>query len=130
MRFPDIPCMKPVFDLIRDNPNSPIAGMLTEDIIECRLSTPEDLSFYNGIVKSAAELGSVPPPLDPFDTQINAPNSVPNTIRLAIESLRAPFLQQPVDFPLAWANLMQWDQYSTRAYLAKVNPKCSDAVSE
>ncbi|KAF7972672.1 hypothetical protein HWV62_17218 [Athelia sp. TMB] len=128
MRFPDIPCMKLVFDLIRDNPASPIAGILTEDIIECQHSTPEDLSFYNGIVKSAAELSSVPPPLDPFDTKINAPASVTETISLATESLRAPFLQQPVDFPLAWANLMQWDQYSTRAYLTKVNPKCSDAI--
>ena len=53
MRFPDIPFMKPVFDLIM-GPTSPIAGMLT--IIPYVMNNPNDLSFYNGIIKTSAEL--------------------------------------------------------------------------
>ncbi|KAF7971825.1 hypothetical protein HWV62_19829 [Athelia sp. TMB] len=128
MRFPDIPFMKPLFDLIRDNPDSPIAGVLDSQIIPYNLSKDEDISFFNGVIKTSKELNVKPPPLDPFDTNVGAKDTVSNMVSAAIGGLREPFEKETTTFEEAWNNLMQYDQHSTRTYIALVNPKYSDEI--
>jgi hypothetical protein len=126
MRFPDIPFMKPIFDLILRNPRSPIAGML--EIMPYVIDNPNNLNFYNGIIKTNAELQENPPPLDPFKTGIDPPNTVSNMMQAAIGDLKAKFQTPPFDD--GWDYLMQFDHYSTRNYIALVKPKYADAVSD
>jgi monoamine oxidase len=123
MRFPDIPFMKPVFDLIM-GPTSPIAGMLT--IIPYVMNNPNDLSFYNGIIKTSAELNVEPPPLDPFNTGVNPPDTVSNMIQAAIGDFKVRLRTPP--FANGWNYLMQFEEYSTRDYMALVNPRYSDTL--
>jgi hypothetical protein len=125
MRFPDIPFMKPVFDLILRNPKSPIAGML--DVIPYILDNPRDLNFYNGIILTDAELSVTPPPLDPFKTGISPPDTVSNMVQAAIGDFKAQLETPP--FIDGWNNLMKFDEYSTRDYMALVNPKYKDSVN-
>jgi len=123
MRFPDIPFMKPVFDLILRNPNSPIAGML--DVIPYVMDNPNNLSFYNGIIKTDAELG-IAPSLDPFNTGVNPPDTVSGMVGATLGEFKAKLEVPP--FIDGWNFLMQFDEYSTRDYIAFVNPKYSDAL--
>jgi hypothetical protein len=125
MRFPDIPFMKPVFDLILRNPKSPIAGMLK--VIPYVMDNPNNLSFYNGIIKTDAELGS-PSPLDPFNTGVNPPDTVSNMVQAAIGGFKAKLKEKP--FVDGWNFLMEFDEYSTRDYIAFVNPKYADPVNQ
>jgi hypothetical protein len=125
MRFPDIPFMKPVFDLILRNKESPIHGML--DVIPYVMDNSNNLNFYNGIIKTDTELGVKPPPLDPFCTGVNPPDTVSNMVQAAIGDFKTRLKTPP--FADGWEYLMQFDQFSTRDYIALVNPKYSDAVS-
>jgi monoamine oxidase len=122
MRFPDIPFMKRVFDLIRDDKNSPIADQL--EIIDYVMDNPNNLNFYNGILKTDAELDpdlKPPPPVDPFHTGVNPPDGPPNTYSNMIAAALGPFKQALVEnFDVGWENLMQWDEHSTRDYMAFV----------
>lgn len=123
MRYPDIPFMKRVFDLIRDNLNSPIAGML--NITPYVLSNRSNLNFFNGIIKTDAELDTDPPPLDPFDTGVNPPNTVSNMVEEAIGHFIEAFRQS---FDDGFKYLMEFDRHSTRTYMAFVRPQYSDKV--
>lgn len=132
MRFPDIPFMKRVFDLIRDDKNSPIADQL--EIIDYVMDNPNNLNFYNGILKTDAELDpdlKPPPPVDPFHTGVNPPDGPPNTYSNMIAAALGPFKQALVEnFDVGWENLMQWDEHSTRDYMAFVmDPPYPDDVS-
>ncbi|KIM75171.1 hypothetical protein PILCRDRAFT_827593 [Piloderma croceum F 1598] len=124
MRFPDIPFMKPVFDLILRNPKSPIHGML--DVIPYVMNNLNNLNFYNGIIKTDGELNGNPPPLDPFNTGVNPPDTVSNMAKAAIGDFKTRLKTPP--FAAGWEYLMQFDQFSTRDYIALVNPKYSDVL--
>jgi len=120
MRFPDIPFMKPVFDLILRNPKSPIAGML--DVIPYVLDNDQNLNFYNGIIKTDAEVAASAS-LDPFDTGVNPPDTVSNMVKAAIGDFKDRLEKE---FDEGWEYLMTFDEYSTRDYMAFVNPKYPD----
>ena len=125
MRFPDIPFMKPVFDLLLKNPNSPIAGMLT--INNYVLENPKNFKFYNGIIKTDAELGGKCPPLDPFNTGVNPPNTVSKMMDASIGVFTEKLKEPP--FSAGWEYLMGFDEFSTRGYLQLADPKYSTTVS-
>ena len=84
MRFPDIPFMKPVFELILRDKNSLIAGMRTT--VPYGLDNPNNLNFFNGIVKTNARLNMKSLPPDAFDTG-GHPDTVSNMIHVAIGDL-------------------------------------------
>ena len=128
MRFPKIPFMQPVFDLIVKNKKNPcpsIPGMLT--VIPYVMDNPHNLSFYNGIIKTDAELDVKPPPLDPFNTGIDPPGTVSDMVNAAIGDFKAQLETPP--FVDGWNDLMKFDEYSTRDYIAFVKPKYNDTVS-
>ena len=81
MRFPDIPFMKSVFDLILREKNSLVAGIPI--IIPYVLDNPNNLNFFNGIVKTNAQLNVKSLPPDAFDTG-GHPDTVSNMIHVAM----------------------------------------------
>lgn len=122
MRFPDITFMTPVFQLIRDNKNSPIANMLT--IIPYVMDNDQNLNYFNGIIKTDAEVRSDPSP-DPFDTGVNPPGTVSQMVNATIGGFKAALI---TNFNNGWVNLMNFDEYSMRDYIAfaPVGPQYKD----
>jgi len=127
MRFPDIPFMKPVFQLIRDNPNSPIANKLK--LLPYYLSDPSgnDLNFYNGIILTNSQVKSDPSP-DPFRTGINPPAKYDQMVTNAIGKFKDAL---KANFVTGWTELMKYDGWSTRDYaaLSPQGPKYKDSAS-
>jgi hypothetical protein len=127
MRFPDIPFMKPVFQLIRDNPNSPIAGKL--NVIPYYLSdlSGNDLNFYNGIILNDTQVNNDPSP-DPFHTGVNPPAKYDQMVTEAIGTFKDAL---KTNFDIGWDTLMKYDEWSTRDYMAisPEGPHYSDTAS-
>lgn len=112
MRFPDIPFMKPVFDLIRD-PKSPIAGakLKLNDYIK---DNDNNLNFYNEVLKTDAELAADSSNVDPFDTGFKPRGTTSALTTQAIGDFKTRLKE---DFATGWDYLMKHDRYSTRSWM-------------
>lgn len=112
MRFPDIPFMKPVFDLIR-NPKSPIAGAVK--LIPYVMDNPNNLNYFNKILKTDAQLKDDPNNRDPFKTRVELRDTTAKLNTKAIGDLKSRLKN---DFHEGWKYLKQFDTYSTRAWMS------------
>ena len=116
MRFPKIPFMKRVFDMILPSafPNpkpaiSPIVDQL--DVINYVMDNDNNLSQVNNICYTQAQLkyaGS-----DPFKIGIS-PDEASIKVKEAIGGFKAALRK---DFDMGWLELMTKDGYSTRNYI-------------
>jgi hypothetical protein len=94
MRFPGIPFMKRTFDLIKH------VG-LEDKLIDYVLDANENLSFFNGMCFTQAELDHMGP--DPFQTKV--PDITGTASAMADEQL-GPFMRAlKRDFKKGWKQL-------------------------
>lgn len=120
MRFPKIPFMKRVFDMILPgafpNPKpatSPIAGKF--DVIHYVMDNNNNLTQVNGICYTQEQLKTAGN--DPFKMGIS-PDTASTMVNAAIGGFKA---ELRVDFDKGWKELMTKDGYSTRGYMMTHN---------
>ncbi|EJD42298.1 hypothetical protein AURDEDRAFT_89618 [Auricularia subglabra TFB-10046 SS5] len=103
MRFPDIPFMTRTFDLFK---------RLGIDTIPYILSIPKNLNLVNGKLLTNAEIDGK---TDPFETHV----PVVDQSSSAMVSSQIDVFKDALakDFEAGWKELMQFDEYSTRAYM-------------
>ncbi|OSX59667.1 hypothetical protein POSPLADRAFT_1048165 [Postia placenta MAD-698-R-SB12] len=107
MRFPKIDFMKPVFDLF-DNLGITDDGLLIPYILS---NDEHNILYYNGIRMTAQEVKDSAL-VDPFN--IGLASHADDYVKAAL----GPFIDAlATDFESGWQKLMEYDQYSTRAYM-------------
>lgn len=107
MRFPKIDFMKPVFDLF-DNLCITDDGLLIPYILS---NDEHNILYYNGIRQTVQEVQDSAL-ADPFN--IGLASHADDYVRAAL----GPFIDALAeDFESGWQKLMEYDQYSTRAYM-------------
>lgn len=103
MRFPDIPFMTRTFDLFK---------RLGIDTIPYIMSIPKNLNLFNGKLLTNAEIDGK---TDPFETHVpGVDNSSGAMVSSQIDVFKDALAK---DFETGWKELMQFDEYSTRAYM-------------
>ena len=124
MRFPDISFMQRVFDLftyvgLTKGPSG------QANIIPYIMSIDGNLNFYNGTILTNAELAQSTDPY-PFKTGVG----LTKTVDAYVAQVLGPFKDKlKADFPTGWEYMMQFDEYSTRDYMAfGLTPSLTDPV--
>ncbi|QRV80194.1 Flavin containing amine oxidoreductase [Ceratobasidium sp. AG-Ba] len=111
MRFPQLPWMQPVFDLI---------GYLSVPLIKYYMKDAlgNNISFFNGIRMTAEELSNyynTHTDNDPFKTGLQGLTGNPSTMAQAIIQ---PFMNGLMDnWTTGWNKMMSDDEWSTRGYM-------------
>jgi len=124
MRFPDIPLMARTFDLFRR------LNFGSSTLIPYILSAPNDIQLFNGYLITGKP--GVP---DPFHVSVSNGGTVPdNYVQQGYDNLiEAKFSRFKEDlarnFDEGWKELIQYDGYSTRAYMSMNSPEYPDSVS-
>ena len=90
-------------------PDSENAGMHTT--ISYVMDNPNNLNFFNGIIKTNAELSVNPPLLDAFDTGVNPPDTVSKMIQMATGKFTCKLPSEDGRI------CCSFDQFSTRSFL-------------
>lgn len=131
MRFPDIPFMKSIFWLFK-NEQSPINGKL--ELIDYHLDNNSNLNMFNGITLTAREKSNLEKSGvdDPFQTGTGPPANVSACITETIGKYKDS-LKVPDKFAENWERMMNTiDDWSTRQYmhLAPEGPKYHNRVNK
>ncbi|KAF8602342.1 hypothetical protein BDV93DRAFT_582235 [Ceratobasidium sp. AG-I] len=122
MRFPALPWMTPTFDLLtylkitETTVSPPPLGSLIKYV----MSTSNNVSFFNNIIVSNASPGTIYPnanPNDPFNTGVQGLTGTPDAMA---GKMFKPFISElETDWETGWQNLMKYDLWSTRDYMAR-----------
>lgn len=110
MRFPQIPFMKPVFDLFD------YVG-IQNSLIKYHMSEPNNIQYFNGVAltNDAIEKLAKKGDFDPFKTSVAGLTDTPENL---VKARIGPFVNALAsNFQDGWNQLMQWDDWSTRDYL-------------
>ncbi|KAI0312844.1 hypothetical protein OF83DRAFT_1044780, partial [Amylostereum chailletii] len=111
MRFPDIPFMQPVKQLIQ------LLG-LDRLVIPYYLSNPNNIKFFNGkiLIHRQVEQAFSEGDYDPFQTGVQGlSGNVDKVINDQIGPFKAALKE---NFESGWAKLLEHDGWSTRGYMA------------
>lgn len=118
MRFPELPWMVPTFDLLKylGITKATVSPPPHGSLIDYVMSTKNNISFFNGVIVTNDNPGPSANPNDPFNTGIQGLTDTPDGMA---GDVFKPFIDQlNNNWETGWKNLMAYDVWSTRDYMA------------